>query len=57
MTRFLGRGLRQKIPNSIDRLIDGKELIRIKRETREKRVKKKGRTEEKKLVFGIDENV
>ena len=47
MTRFLGRGLRHKIPNSVDRTVDGKELIRIRRETREKRVKKKGRTEEK----------
>ena len=42
MTRFLGRGLRHKIPNSVERSIDGKELIRIRRETRKKRVKKKG---------------
>ena len=57
MTRFLGRGLRHKIPNSVDRSIDGKELIRIRREAREKRVKKKGRTEEKQLLFEIGENV
>ena len=57
MTRFLGRGLRHKIPNSVDRSIDGKELIRIRREAQEKRVKKKGRTEEKKLVFEDGENV
>ena len=44
MNRFLGRGLRKKIPNSVDRSIDGKELIKIRRETREKRVQKKGRT-------------
>ena len=57
MTRFLGRGLRHKIPNQVDRSVNGKELIRIRTETREKRVKKKGRTEEKKLVFEIGENV
>ena len=39
MARFLGRGLRHKIPNSVDRSIDVKELIR---------------TEEKKLVFEIN---
>ena len=49
MTRFLGRGLRHKIPNSVDRTVDGKELIRIRREAREKRVKKRAR----KLMFGI----
>ena len=57
MARFLGRGLRNKIPNSVDRTIDFKELIRKRREEREKRVTKKGRTEEKKLVFGINEKV
>ena len=57
MARFLGRGLRNKIPNSVDRTIDFKELIRKRREEREKRVIKKGRTEEKKLVFGINEKV
>ena len=39
MARFLGRGLRHKIPNSVDRLPDFKELIerylRINRETSE----------------------
>ena len=47
MNRFLGRGLRNKILNSVDRSIDGKELIRIK----------KGRTVEKKLFFGIGADV
>ena len=28
MSRFLGRELRNKIPNFVDRSIDGKELIR-----------------------------
>ena len=57
MARFLGRGLWNKILNSVDRTIDFKELIRKRREEREKRVNKKGRTEEKKLVFGINEKV
>ena len=57
MARFLGRGLRNKIPNSVDRTVNFKELIRRRREEREKRVKKEGRTEEKKLVFSINENV
>ena len=51
MACFLGRGLRNEIPNSVDRTVDFKELIRKRREEREKRVKKEGRTEEKKLVF------
>ena len=49
MARFLGRGLRHKIPNSVDRSIDFKELIRKRREAREKRVNKKGQTEGKKI--------
>ena len=57
MARFLGRGLRNKIPNSVDRTIDFKELIKRRREERERRVNKKGRTEEKKLVFGVNEKV
>ena len=52
---LLGRGLRHKIPNLVDRSIDGKEHIRIRRETREKRVKKKGRTEEIKNAQGCIE--
>ena len=38
MNRFLGRGLKNEISNSVDRSIDGKELIKIRRETIEKRV-------------------
>ena len=45
--------LRHKIPNSVDRTVDGKELIRIRREAREKRVKKKGRTEQKKWFLKL----
>ena len=52
LTRFLGRGLRQK--NSVDRSVTGKKLIRIRREAREKRVRKKEQTE-KKLVFAVRE--
>ena len=45
MARFLGRGLRNKILNSVDRTIDFKELIKKRREEREKRVTQKGRRE------------
>ena len=48
---FLGKDLRQKIPNSVDRSVNGKEFIKLRREARERRFKKKERTEEKKLVF------
>ena len=37
MARFLGRGLRNEIPNSVDRTVDFKELIRKRTEEREKR--------------------
>ena len=57
LARFLGRGLRNKIPNSVDRTINFKDLINKRREERKKRVNKKGRTEEKKLIFSIDEKV
>ena len=57
LARFLGRGLRNKLPNSVDRTVNFKDLIRRRRKEREKRVKKEGRTEEKKLVFSINETV
>ena len=57
LARFLGRGLRNKLPNSVDRTVNFKDLIRRRRDEREKRVKKEGRTEEKKLVFNINETV
>ena len=47
--------MRNKIPNSVDRTLNFKDLIKKRREERERRVNKKGRTEEKKLVFS--ENV
>ena len=48
LARFLGKGLRQRLPNSVDRTVDGRELIRQRCEAREKRVKRKERTEEPK---------
>ena len=53
----MGRGLRNKLPNSVDRSVNFKDLIRRRRDEREKRVRKGGRTEEKKLVFNIGETV
>ena len=38
LARFLGKGLRQRFPNSVYRTVDGRELIRQRREAREKRV-------------------
>ena len=54
LARFLGKGLRQRLPR-IDRIVDGRELIRQRRQAREKRVQRKERTEEPKLVFSINE--
>ena len=57
LARFFGKGLRQRLPNSVDRIVDGRELIRQRRQAREKRVQRKERTEEPKLVFSINECV
>ena len=57
LLRFIGRGLRTHIPNSLDRSVDFKELIKERRLAREKRVQKKERTEEKKLGFEEGEKV
>ena len=57
LSRFIGRGLRTHIPNSLDRSLNIRELIKERRLAREKRVRKKERTEEKKLVFEIGEKV
>ena len=57
LTRFMGRGLRTKLPNSVDRSVNFKDLIKKRKDEREKRVKKGGRTEEKKLIFNIGEVV
>ena len=42
LTRFMGRGLRTKLPNSVDRSVNFKELIKKRKDEREKRVKKGG---------------
>ena len=57
LIRFMGRGLRTKLPNSVDRSVNFRDLIKRRKDEREKRVKKGGRTEEKKLVFNIGEIV
>merc|ERR1711875_3746 len=53
LARFMGRGLRNKLPNSVDRSVNFKDLIRKRRDEREKRVRKGGITEELRLVFNI----
>ena len=51
LSRFIGRGLRTHIPNSLDRSVNFRELIKERRLARERRVRKKERTEEKKFNF------
>merc|ERR1712131_73741 len=43
-SRFLGRGIRSGLPNSLDRFIDWKEDIKKKGELKERRFLKKERT-------------
>ena len=43
MTRFIGRGTRSNLPNSWDRSVDWRQLIELRGEEREKRVRKKER--------------
>ena len=57
LSRFIGRGLRTHIPNSLDRSVNFRELIKERRLARERRVRKKERTEEKKLIFEPGEKV
>ena len=57
LSRFIGRGLRTHIPNSLDRSVNFRELIKKRRLARERRVRKKERTEEKKLIFEPGEEV
>ena len=57
LSRFIGRGLRTHIPNSLDRSVNFRELIKERRLAREKRVRKKQRTEQKKLIFVPGEEV
>ena len=48
ITRFLGRGVRGILPNSLDRNVQWKELIEKRCELRQKRVDKKQRSVGKK---------
>merc|ERR1712240_553419 len=57
LSRFIGRGLRTHIPNSLDRSVNFRELIKERRLAREKRVRKKQRTEQKKLIVEPGEEV
>ena len=51
LSRFIGRGLRTHIPNSLDRSVNIRELIKERRLAREKRVKKKGKNGRKENSF------
>ena len=57
ITRFLGRGVRGNLPNSLNRNVDWKAQVEARGETRQKRVDKKGRTVGKKETFEVGEKV
>ena len=57
MSRFMGRATRTMIPNSLRRAIDWRRQIQLRGEQVEKRVKKRDRTEGKKLMFEEGEEV
>ena len=57
ITRFLGRGVRGALPNSLDRSSNWQEQVTARGEVRQKRVDKKGRTVGKKEIFAIGEPV
>ena len=57
MSRFMGRATRAMIPNCLRRAIDWRRQIQLRGEQVEKRVKKRDRTEEKKLMFEEGEEV
>jgi hypothetical protein len=57
LTRFLGRGVRGNLPNSLERDVTWQKQVAIRGEIRQKRVEKKGRTVGKKEVFSIGEKV
>ena len=57
LSRFMGRGLRTHLPNSLDRSVNFRELIKERRIAREKRVRKRERIEGKKLIFVPGEEV
>ena len=57
ITRFLGRGVRGALPNSLDRSSNWQEKVTARGEARQKHVEKKGRTVGKKEIFAIGETV
>ena len=57
ITRFLGRGVRGALPNSLDRSTNWQEKVTARGEARQKRVNKKGRTVGKKEIFALGETV
>ena len=57
MSRFMGRATRTMIPNSLRRAINWRKQIQLRGEQIEKRVQKRGRTEQKKLTFEEGEEV
>ena len=57
ITRFLGRGVRGALPNSLDRSSNWQDDVTTRGETRQRRVTKKGRTVGKKEVYTVGEKV
>ena len=57
ITRFLGRGARENLPNSLDRSVNWEEQVQTRGEKRQARVNKKGRTVGKKETFEVGEAV
>ena len=57
ITRFLGRGVRGNLPNSLDRNVQWQEQVEKRGEIRQKRVEKKGRSVGKLEIFEIGELV
>ena len=57
ITRFLGRGVRGVLPNSLNRNVDWREQVEARGEKRQSRVDKKGRTVGRKETFEVGEEV
>ena len=57
ITRFLGRGVRGALPNSLNRSTNWQEQVRAHGEARQQRVTKKGRTVGKKEIYVPGEKV
>ena len=57
MTRFIERGTRSNLPNSLDRSVDSRQHIEMRGKEREKIVRKKERIEGKKETYKVGERV